>query len=58
MTNLTFPSSLSLTQLGHHADMHDATEECAPFAQRLETFAGHDFLSCEIGKHHLTTASV
>jgi hypothetical protein len=22
MTNQTFPSSLSLTQLGHHADMH------------------------------------
>jgi hypothetical protein len=54
MINQTFPSSPSLAQLGHHADMHHATEEnivndlCeafensrVPLAQRLETFPRH-----------------
>jgi hypothetical protein len=54
MINQTFPSSPSLAQLGHHADMYLATEEnvvndlceafensCVPLAQRLETFPRH-----------------
>jgi hypothetical protein len=54
MINQTFPSSLSLAQLGHHAKMHLPTEEnvvndlceafensCVPLAQRLESFPRH-----------------
>src|SRR6201746_1029884 len=54
MINQTFPSSPSLAQLGHHADMHQATEEnvvndlceafenaCVPLALRLQTFPRH-----------------
>lgn len=54
MRNETFPGTLSLMQLGHHADMHAPAEEdivnalceaftnsCVPLAQRLETFPRH-----------------
>src|ERR1700739_4837091 len=54
MRNETFPASLSLMQLGHHADRHAPAEEnivnalceafknsCLPLAHRLETFPRH-----------------
>jgi len=54
MNNETIRCSLSLEQLGHHADMHSPAEEsivndlceafensCVPLAQRLETFPRH-----------------